>query len=106
MAAFANLADDWETLQERMKRLPKGALSKEDDAKLQALQNSLQLQLRSYGFRSVGSELVTVSRDYYEPELSDMNLAADAAASDVIRLQWAYLIGLLEISRRFARQSS
>lgn len=101
MAAFANLADDWDTLQERIKRLPKGALSKEDDAKLQALQNSLQLQLRSYGFRSVGSELVTVSRDYYEPELSDMNLAADAAASDVIRLQWAYLIGLLEISRQF-----
>jgi hypothetical protein len=102
MAAFANLADDWEALLERIKRLPKGALSKDDEAKLEALQSSLQLQLRLYGFRSVGSELVTVSRDYYEPELSDMNLAADAAASDVIRLQWAYLIGLLQISRTFA----
>lgn len=102
MASYANLTDDWEALQQRIKRLPKGALSKNDDAKLAALQQSLQLQLRAYGFRSVGSDLVAVSRDDYEPELSDMNLAADAAASDVIRLQWAYLVGLLEISQMFA----
>jgi hypothetical protein len=101
MAAFANLADDWDTLQQRIKRLPKGSLSTNDDAKLKALQGSLQLQLHRYGFRSVGSDLITVSRDDYEPELSDMNLSADAAASDVIRLQWAYLIALLEVSHRF-----
>ena len=102
MSTFANLTDDWDALQQRIKRLPKGTLSAKDDAKLKALQEGLQLQLRSYGFRSVGSDLITVSRDDYEPELSDINLAADAAASDVIRLQWAYLIGLLEVSRKFA----
>ena len=40
---------------------------------------------------------MTISRSDYEPELTDINLAADAAASDVIRLQWAYLLGLLEV---------
>lgn len=100
-AAFANLADDWSEVQERIRRLPKGNLSESDHAKLRVLEEKLQSQLNRYGFRSVGSDLITVSKDDYEPELSDINLAADAAASDVIRLQWAYLLALLETSREF-----
>jgi hypothetical protein len=100
MGIFANLSDDWNILLDRLKKLPKGVLSQSDEAKRKDLERSIQEQLQSYGFGSVGSDLITVSKDYYEPELSDMNLAADAAASDVIRLQWAYLLGLAEVSNR------
>ena len=101
MGTFANLSDDWNSLLDRLKKLPKGTLSANDEAKRKALENTIQAQLQSYGFGSVGANLITVSKDDYEPELSDMNLAADAAASDVIRLQWAYLLGLIEVSSEF-----
>ena len=98
---FANMSDEWATVQERIRKLPKGNLSPRDFEKLKALQESVQQQLRLYGFGSVDPALVTISPDNYEPELSDMNLAADAAASDVIRLQWAYLIALMQVSMQF-----
>lgn len=101
MGSLANFSDDWNTLLDRLRQLPKGALSAKDEAKRKALENTVQAQLRAYGFGSVSSQLITVSKDDYEPELSDMNLAADAAASDVIRLQWSYLLGLSEVSRQF-----
>lgn len=53
--------------------------------------------MTAYGFGSSDEKRVTISRTDYEPELSDINLAADSAASDVIRLQWAYLLSLLEV---------
>jgi hypothetical protein len=99
--AFANLSDEWSAVLERHRVLPKNMLSSRDFDKLAELQRSLQAQLRLYGFESVDPGLVTISRDYYEPELEEINLAADAAASDVIRLQWAYLIALLETSNKF-----
>ena len=98
---FANLSDEWSAVLERHRRLPKGTLSDADVTKVSELQRSLQAQLRIYGFESVDPSLVTISHDYYEPELEEINLAADAAASDVIRLQWAYLIALLETSNKF-----
>jgi len=81
------MSDEWTAVQERFRKLPKGNLSPMDLTKLKALEESLQKQLRLYGFGSVDPSLVTINADYYEPELAEMNLAADAAASDVIRLQ-------------------
>src|SRR5438876_11279020 len=40
---------------------------------------------------------LNISPGNYEPETAGLNLVADVAASDLIRLQWAYLLGLLEI---------
>lgn len=97
LGAFANLTDEWNAAMERRAKLPKGTLSKEDGRKLDELQHVFQNQLGAYGFGSSDPTRVTISRDDYEPELTDINLAADAAASDVIRLQWAYLLGLLDV---------
>ena len=33
----------------------------------------------------------------YEPEVAGVNLSADVSASDLIRVHWAYLLGLLEV---------
>jgi len=97
LGTFANLTDEWNAAQDRRRRLPTGTLSNSDEVKLSNLQNKFQNQLGAYGFGSSDEKRVTISRSDYEPELTDINLAADAAASDVIRLQWAYLIGLLEV---------
>jgi hypothetical protein len=40
---------------------------------------------------------INISRDNYVPEASDINLTADVSGSDLIRLHWAYLMGLLEL---------
>jgi hypothetical protein len=40
---------------------------------------------------------VKLSLDTYEPEAEKINLKADVSASDLIRLHWAYLLGLLEV---------
>jgi hypothetical protein len=97
LASFANLSDEWSAVLGRKLRLPSGTLSNEDERKLNELQSVFQNQLRQYGFGSTDESRVTISRSDYEPELTDINLAADSAASDVIRLQWAYLLGLLKV---------
>jgi len=97
LATFANLNDEWNSAMGRKARLPKGALSDNDEKKLHDLQTIFQRQLHSYGFGSSDERRVTISRGDYEPELADINLAADSAASDVIRLQWAYLLSLLSV---------
>jgi hypothetical protein len=97
LATFANLSDEWNAAMARKLRLPKGSLSPEDEKKLGELQTIFQSQLRSYGFGSSDERRVTISRSDYEPELTEINLAADSAASDVIRLQWAYLLSLLKV---------
>jgi len=97
LATFANLSDEWNSAMARKTRLPKGSLSDDDDRKLGNLQTIFQKQLRSYGFGSSDESRVTISKSDYEPELTDINLAADSAASDVIRLQWAYLLSLLNV---------
>jgi predicted nucleic acid-binding Zn-ribbon protein len=97
LATFANLSDEWNSATARKAGLPKGSLSDNDEKKLGELQTTFQKQLRSYGFGSSDESRVTISRSDYEPELTDINLAADSAASDVIRLQWAYLLSLLNV---------
>ena len=97
MSDLAQLASEWKAVQERQARLPKGALSQRDEQKLGALQNSFQRQLGLYEMGSIAITDLRISQGNYEPEVAGLNLGADVAASDLIRLQWAYLLGLLEI---------
>ena len=106
LAEFAQLADEWKRVQERRTRLPKGALSPNDDSKVRHLEESIRKQLRSYGMDSLQPETIGISRGNYEPEVAGLNLGADVSASDLIRLEWAYLLGLLETGLRFPTNHS
>jgi len=97
MAELAQLASEWLDVQERLKKLPKGALSERDEKKIAAFQSSFQHQLTQYKMGSLPVDDVRISPGSYEPEVAGVNLSADVAASDLIRLHWAYLLGLLEI---------
>jgi len=97
MAELAQLASEWLDVQERLKRLPKGVLSGRDLKKIADWQTSFQQQLTRYKMGSLGVNDVKISLDTYEPEAEKINLKADVSASDLIRLHWAYLLGLLEV---------
>lgn len=97
LAEFAQLAGDWKDVQERRARLPKGALSDADENKINAFQQIFRQQLLQYKMGSVDPRELNISRDTYAPELGLLNLKADVSGSDLIRLQWAYLLGLLEL---------
>ena len=97
MSDLAQLASDWKDVQGRRDKLPKGALSQRDEQKLGALQTSFQRQLSLYKLGSVTVSDLNISHDNYQPEIAGLNLGADVAASDLIRMQWAYLLGLLEV---------
>ncbi len=100
IAELAQLATEWLDVQERLRRLPKGALSANDEAKINMLQNSFQQQLTQYKMGSIAVAVVRISSGSYEPEVAGVNLGADVSASDLIRLHWAYLLGLLEVGTR------
>lgn len=102
MAEFAQLADEWKEIEARRARLPKGSLSDTDENKVSALQNSFRNQLQRYHMESLDPLAVGISRGNYEPEVSGLNLSADVSASDLIRMQWAYLLALMETGRAFS----
>jgi hypothetical protein len=84
---------DWQSVQQLRARLPKGALSERDEHKLNALELSFREQLTLYKMGSVNPRELNISRGNYEPEIAGPNLGADVSGSDLIRLQWAYLLG-------------
>ena len=100
VAELAQLSSDWKAVQDRRARLPKGALSNDDEKKIETLQTSFRSQLALYKMGSVDAQKLTLSHANYEPELEVLNLPADVSASDLIRLQWAYLLGMLETGLR------
>lgn len=100
IAELAQLASEWLDVQERLRKLPKGALSERDEAKINMLQNSFQHQLTRYKMGSLAVAEVRISPGSYEPEVAGVNLSADVSASDLIRLHWAYLLGLLEVGTK------
>ena len=101
---FSQLAEEWNDIKSEI--LPKGTLSDKDKSKINKLQNSFQQQLSSYGFSSLDNiEDIVISPSIYLPEYEGFDLQIDlskaTSASDYIRVIWAYLLGLLEISRNF-----
>jgi polyhydroxyalkanoate synthesis regulator phasin len=97
LGEFGQLTVDWKNVQERRARLPRGALSESDENKINAFQQSFRQQLVLYSMGSLNPAEINISRDNYVPEASDINLTADVSGSDLIRLHWAYLMGLLEL---------
>ena len=97
MAELAQLSTEWLVVQERFKKLPKGALSERDQKKIASFQTTFHQQLIRYKMGSLDVGEVRISPGNYEPEVAGVNLSADVSASDLIRLHWAYLLGLLEV---------
>lgn len=97
---FSDLASEWKSIQERKAELPTKGMSQSDKYKLDILQKLFIEQVTQYGLTSVKPDLLRISEDNYKPTLEGFNLGFDLSASDNIRTIWAYLQGLLELSRQ------
>ncbi len=99
LGSFEPLSDEWNKVQIQLRDLPKGILPEEDIAKITDLEHIFQEQLREYGFNSLTINNIKISDYSYFPEHDGFELSFDLSASDYIRVIWAYLLGLLEVSR-------
>lgn len=102
LTRLGELAGMWLELQTALKRRREAELAAGDERKLGALETSFVEQLTEYGFRSIPPHDLHISRTTYRPEHDGFDLGFDLSASDMIRSIWAYLNGLLEVSRHEA----
>ena len=92
------LADQGRVVQAAIRALPKDRLSTSDRNKLNSLESSFVQQLREYDFGSFSDEQLRISAEDYLPRRDEFDLQADISASDSIRVIWAYLLGLVDVS--------
>jgi len=95
------LSLQYESIKASLGALPKDQFSDQDRKKLLALQNSFIDQLRAYDFGSFNNEKVQIGEIDYLPKRDNFDLQADISASDSVRVIWAYLLGLLEVSEQY-----
>ncbi|WP_198087299.1 hypothetical protein [Variovorax sp. E3] len=96
---FAQLSEEWKSIQIEFENLPSDDLSPDDHQKLKLWGISIQSQLRDYGFRSLSTTELELSPHTYRPEIEGFELQTTISASDLIRTIWAYQNGMLEVAR-------
>lgn len=106
LEGFVSLSERWLSAEEAALRLPASDASEEDIQKIGNWIRVLREQLSLYGFGSFSEREISISLDTYKPEHQGFDLEASfssventISASDLIRTIWAYLSGLLELSR-------
>lgn len=100
MEQFKQASGLWRATLEKIKALPSDDLSQGDKQKLTQLQDIVVDQLHKYGFSSVSLRSISISNETYKPIHEDgFDLGFDLSATDMIRLIWSYLVGLLELTR-------
>ena len=94
-----DLSRTWSRLRVQISRLPEHDTSLDDQIKIGKWSKSLQDQLEKYDFKSLKIEEISISEHSYRPNHEGFDLPSNVSASDFIRVIWAYLTGLLELSR-------
>lgn len=109
-SAFDGLKDvsvRWAQLQEQLKSLAGLDLSKDDDAKISAIQSKLRDLLTLFAFRSFPVQEISLSADNLRPiaitrnrdgESIEQELGFEMSASDAIRMKWAYYLSIQYVS--------
>jgi hypothetical protein len=102
-AELETLMEAARVVRARLRELPAGKLVQADLEKLSGLQQSVVSQLHDYEFGSfeAGEDNLSISPVDYLPRREDFDLQSDISASDSIRVIWAYLLGLFEVSRHY-----
>jgi hypothetical protein len=93
------LRERWVEVQGQIRSLSGQDLSANDERKLQGFESRFKDQVRQYGLGSVPVDELRISRETYRPTHDGFDLGFNLSASDMIRTIWAYLYGLLEVSR-------
>ena len=105
LAVFRLEFDKLHTKHTELKRLrksyPEHGFSKNDFAKLNALENKVTDYLSQFGFSSFDPNLMKISKDNYLPTREGFDLGFDTSASDGIRVIWSYLLSLFSLGNLF-----
>lgn len=99
LGKFDFYSDEWLEIQKEKESLPPEDASLDDKRKLKIWNQVFSNQLQKYGFQSIPINTVTISGDTYIPKHEGFDLPSNISASDFIRIIWAYLSGLLDVSR-------
>ena len=99
LGKFDFYSDEWLEIQKEKESLPSEDASLDDKRKLKIWNQVFSNQLQKYGFQSIPINTVTISGDTYIPKHEGFDLPSNISASDFIRIIWAYLSGLLDVSR-------
>lgn len=97
--SMADLSQSWSTQKSLLDDLKGDQLSAADKTKLDTLEASLRAQLRLYGFDSLNPSEIDIDRSTYRPTHEGFDLGFDLSASDMIRVIWAYLFGMLDVGQ-------
>jgi hypothetical protein len=90
---FSNVHSD-------LDKLPVGPITPADNSKLERMTQYFVSQLKEFGFNSFPAAELQISRDTYRPARGNFDMGY-VSASDNIRVIWAYLNSILELSRDF-----
>ena len=96
-----DLSEKWTQIQTNIKNLPRLDASDKDREKVRRWSERFQEQLGKYDFKSLEIDSISISEESYRPIHEGFDLPSNVSASDFIRVIWAYLTGLLELSRDF-----
>jgi DNA repair exonuclease SbcCD ATPase subunit len=92
---FGKISKEYGEVISATKALPRGELSNSDNDKIASFERLIRDQLRRYGFTSIEPvENVEVNRSNYHIISDGHEIVSTISASDLIRLIWAYHIGL------------
>jgi hypothetical protein len=97
--ALDDIWKQWNQQRELLNGIGGDALSERDRGKLQQLERAIRDQLVAYGFRSLNPNEIEVDEGSYRPTHEGFDLGFDLSASDMIRVIWSYLFGMLNVSR-------
>lgn len=99
LRSFSTASASWATNQRELRSLGDEQLTVEDRRTLKRLERVFVEQLHEYGFSSLTPSTIEISPDTYRPVHEGFDLGFDLSASDMVRVIWAYLIAILEVSK-------
>jgi hypothetical protein len=92
------LQTEWREYETELKKLPEEYFTDSDRKKIQDFEKNFKGNLKSFDFSSVNFDEIEISLDKYTPLIEGVDVKYDTSASDYVRLIWAYVISLLQVS--------
>ena len=98
---IGELAAIWSEIKSDQSEIPARDASVQDREKVSRWGQILREQLEGYGFQSLKISEINIAPETYRPTHDGFDLPSNISASDFVRTIWAYLHGMLELSREF-----
>lgn len=96
-AGLEDLQETWRAQRALLDAARTKELPEQDAAKLDQLEQLVRGQLDRYGFKSISPFQVDIDRETYRPVNDGYDLGFDLSASDMIRVIWSYLFGIMRV---------